>query len=120
MLPGGFENQIVLSDEFFREVIAHSIPTDLEAAKALSSSPAALDYSCGSPIVALPRKGKSEFQFLVTLGLGVNWEAPTMHVLANSENGWKDGSTWFGHCGLLVRLTSLQMATTCWFSPPSH
>ncbi len=42
-LPGGFENQIVLSEEFFREVMAHSIPTDLEAAKALSSSPAALD-----------------------------------------------------------------------------
>jgi hypothetical protein len=42
-LPGGFENKIVLSDEFFREVITHSIPTDLEAAKALSSSPAALD-----------------------------------------------------------------------------
>ena len=43
MLPSGFENEIVLSDEFFREVMAHSIPTDLEAAKALSSAPAALD-----------------------------------------------------------------------------
>ncbi len=43
MLPGGFENEIVLSDEFFREVTTHSIPTDLEAAKALSSCPAALD-----------------------------------------------------------------------------
>jgi hypothetical protein len=43
VLPGGFENQIVLSDEFFREVTTHSIPTDLEAAKALSPSPAALD-----------------------------------------------------------------------------
>lgn len=43
ILPGGFENEIVLSDEFFREITAHSIPTDLEAAKALSSSPAALD-----------------------------------------------------------------------------
>jgi hypothetical protein len=42
-LPGGFENEIVLSDEFFREVTTHSIPTDLEAAKILSSSPAALD-----------------------------------------------------------------------------
>src|SRR5215472_4318644 len=29
--------------EFYREVENHSIPTDLEAAKALSSSPAALD-----------------------------------------------------------------------------
>jgi hypothetical protein len=42
-LPGSFENEIVLSDEFFREVTTHSIPTDLEAAKALSSAPAALD-----------------------------------------------------------------------------
>jgi hypothetical protein len=42
-LPGGFENEIVLSDEFFREVTTHSIPTDLEAAKALSCAPAALD-----------------------------------------------------------------------------
>lgn len=43
LLPGGFENEIVLSDEFFREVTTHSIPTDLEAAKALSCAPAALD-----------------------------------------------------------------------------
>jgi hypothetical protein len=43
VLPGGFENQIVLSDEFFSEVSLHSIPTDLGAAKALSSAPAALD-----------------------------------------------------------------------------
>ena len=34
---------IVLSDEFYREILNHPIPTDLEAAKALSSSPAALD-----------------------------------------------------------------------------
>jgi hypothetical protein len=38
-----FENEIVLSEKFFREVTKHSIPTDLEAAKALSSAPAALD-----------------------------------------------------------------------------
>jgi Plasmid encoded RepA protein len=43
LLPGGFENEIVLSDEFFREVTTHSTPTDLEAAKALSCAPAALD-----------------------------------------------------------------------------
>jgi hypothetical protein len=43
VLPGGLENEIVLSDEFFREVTTHAIPTDLEAAKALSSAPAALD-----------------------------------------------------------------------------
>jgi hypothetical protein len=37
------QNMIVLSEEFYREVMSHPIPTDLEAAKALSSCPAALD-----------------------------------------------------------------------------
>jgi hypothetical protein len=43
LLPGDCQNVIVLSDEFYREILDHPIPTDLEAAKALSSSPAALD-----------------------------------------------------------------------------
>ena len=43
LLPGDCQNMIVLSDEFYREVLSHPIPTDLEAAKALSSCPAALD-----------------------------------------------------------------------------
>jgi len=43
LLPGDCQNVIVLSDEFYQEILNHPIPTDLEAAKALSSSPAALD-----------------------------------------------------------------------------
>ena len=42
-LPGDCQNLIVLSEEFYREISAHPIPTDLEAAKALSASPPALD-----------------------------------------------------------------------------
>jgi hypothetical protein len=42
-LPAYCQNVIVLSDEFYREILNHPIPTDLEAAKAPSSSPAALD-----------------------------------------------------------------------------
>ncbi len=38
-----FENVIVLSDEFYREIIAHPIPTDLEAVKVLAAAPAVLD-----------------------------------------------------------------------------
>jgi len=38
-----FENVIVLSDEFFQEVMEHPIPTDLEIVKSLSSAPAVLD-----------------------------------------------------------------------------
>ena len=42
-LPGECQNVIVLTEEFYREIQAHPIPMDLEAAKALSSSSAALD-----------------------------------------------------------------------------
>ncbi|MBN9658420.1 MAG: replication initiator protein A [Acidobacteria bacterium] len=43
LLPGDCQNVIVLSDEFYREIRSHPIPADLDAAKVLSSSPAALD-----------------------------------------------------------------------------
>jgi hypothetical protein len=42
-LPGGCQNEIILSPEFYREVMTHPIPADLDAARALSSCPAALD-----------------------------------------------------------------------------
>jgi hypothetical protein len=38
-----FENVIVLSDEFYREIIAHPIPADLDAVKVLAAAPAVLD-----------------------------------------------------------------------------
>ena len=43
-LPDQFENVIVLSDEFYREITSHPIPTDLEAVKVLAGAPAALDF----------------------------------------------------------------------------
>jgi Replication initiator protein A len=67
VLPGGFGNEIVLSDEFFREVTTHSIPTDLEAAKRFRHRPRLWICSCGSRIVALQRRGKSEFRSSETL-----------------------------------------------------
>jgi len=70
VLPGGFENQIVLSDEFFREVIAHSIPTDLEAAKALSSSPAALDLFMWLSYRCFTAKGQERVPIFGDFGLG--------------------------------------------------
>jgi hypothetical protein len=41
--PGGCQNEIVLSTDFCNEIMAHPVPADLEAAKWLSSAPAALD-----------------------------------------------------------------------------
>jgi Plasmid encoded RepA protein len=42
-LSSEFENVIVLSDEFYEEITAHPIPTDLEAVKVLAGAPAVLD-----------------------------------------------------------------------------
>ncbi len=43
VLSSEFENVIVLSDEFYQEITAHPIPTDLEAVKVLAGAPAVLD-----------------------------------------------------------------------------
>jgi len=43
VLSDEFENVIVLSDEFFQEISAHPIPTDLDAVRVLAPSPAVLD-----------------------------------------------------------------------------
>jgi hypothetical protein len=45
-LPGDCKNTVVLSDEFYAEIMSHPIPTDLEAAKALSCTPAAGAQLC--------------------------------------------------------------------------
>jgi hypothetical protein len=42
-LSEDFENTVVLSDEFYSEIAAHPIPTDLEAVKVLAGAPAVLD-----------------------------------------------------------------------------
>ena len=43
VLSDDFENVIVLSDDFYREITSHPIPTDLEAVKVLAGAPAVLD-----------------------------------------------------------------------------
>jgi hypothetical protein len=43
LLGDGFANVITLSNEFYEEVTAHPIPSDLEAVKVLSAAPAVLD-----------------------------------------------------------------------------
>jgi len=43
VISGDFENVIVLSDDFYEEVMAHPIPADIDAVKAFGSAPAVLD-----------------------------------------------------------------------------
>ena len=60
---------IVLSDEFYREILNHRIPTDLEAAKALSSSPAALDLFTWPSYRCFTARGKERIPLFGDFGL---------------------------------------------------
>jgi hypothetical protein len=68
-LPCGFENEIVLSSEFFREILEHPIPTDMEAAKALSCSPAALDLFTWLSYRCFIAKGRERVPLFGNTGL---------------------------------------------------
>jgi len=113
LLPGGFENEIVLSDEFFREVTAHSIATDLEAAKALSSAPAALDLFSGCPIAASPPRGENVFRFSAISAwprsLGVSITPGHANFVSGLNAGWIS----FAPCGRLAPPASPATAATC-------
>jgi len=68
-LPGGCQNTVVLSDEFYREISDHPIPTDLEAAKVLSSSPAALDLFTWLSYRCFTAKGEERIPLFGAFGL---------------------------------------------------
>jgi hypothetical protein len=63
---GGFQNEIVLSHEFFKEIMSRPIPTDMEGAKALSCSPAALDLFMWLSYRCFVAKGRERVRFLAT------------------------------------------------------
>lgn len=68
-LPGDCQNVIVLSEEFHREVLSHPIPADLEAAKALSSSPAVLDLFMWLSYRCFAAKGEERVPIFGDFGL---------------------------------------------------
>jgi hypothetical protein len=60
---------ILLSNEFYREILDHPIPTDLEAAKALSSCPAALDLFMWLSYRCFTARGKERIPLFGPFGL---------------------------------------------------
>ena len=64
-----FENEIVLSDEFYSEINAHRIPTDLEAVKHLISSPAVLDLFMWLSYRSFTAKGEERIPLFGPAGL---------------------------------------------------
>ena len=64
-----FENVIVLSDEFYREITAHPIPADLEAVKVLAGAPAVLDLFMWLSYRCFTAKGKENIPLFGPCGL---------------------------------------------------
>jgi len=64
-----FENTIVLSDEFYQEILAHPIPTDLEAVKLLAAAPAVLDLFMWLTYRCFTAKGPESIPIFGEFGL---------------------------------------------------
>ena len=69
LLPGECQNIVLLSHEFYREILDHPIPTDLESAKALSSCPAALDLFMWLSYRCFKARGKERMPLFGAFGL---------------------------------------------------
>ncbi len=68
-LSDQFENVIVLSDEFYREITAHPIPADLEAVKVLAGAPAVLDLFMWLSYRCFVARGREAISLLGPFGL---------------------------------------------------
>lgn len=68
-MPSDCRNTIVLTEEFYREIIQHPIPTDLEAARVLSCAPAALDLFTWLSYRCFVAKSRENIPLFGDLGL---------------------------------------------------
>src|SRR2546425_11675774 len=86
---------IVLSEEFYKEVLAHPIPTDLEAVKVLSGLlQLSWTSSCGCAIGVLYRRGRKRSRCLANTVLPVNWDPSNIRARDASERAMID--QWLG------------------------
>ena len=109
-LPSDCRNLIVLSDEFYKEISSHPIPTDLEAAKALSASPAALDLFIWLSYRCFTARGRSGCHYSASTGSFANSAALTMRDRASFARSWNVGWTWSAQCGRNAPLRSIKTA----------
>ncbi|MBL8210514.1 MAG: replication initiator protein A [Bryobacterales bacterium] len=64
-----FENVIVLSDEFYQEIMAHPIPTDIQAVKVFAGAPAVLDLFMWLSYRCFTAKGDERIPLFGDFGL---------------------------------------------------
>jgi hypothetical protein len=103
---------IVLSDEFYREILDHPIPTSKRPRRFHPVLRPSICL-CGSPIVVLPRGGGSAFHSSAISVLSANLGVRTMRALASFARNWRAGSISFVRCGRSVPRQLTRMAPDC-------
>jgi hypothetical protein len=91
LLPGDCQNRIVLSEEFYREIQAHPIPTDLEAAERSRRPLRPWICSCGFPTDASRPEERNACRCSALSAWSASLEASSMRVLASSGRSSKVG-----------------------------
>jgi len=90
-LPGSFENEVVLSDEFYREILDHPFRRIWKPRWHSRVHRPHWICSCGSPIAVSLLKERSASLFSVISGWRISWAAPSMLARVDSESGWISG-----------------------------
>jgi hypothetical protein len=93
VLSDEFENVIVLSNEFYQEITAHPIPTDLEAVRTLAASPAVLDLFMWLSYRCFAAKSEESVPIFGPLGLAAqlgNVEYARPRKFREKLEGWLD------------------------------
>jgi len=89
--PGDCRNMIVLTPEFYQEATSHPIPTDLQAAKALSCAPAALDLFTWLSYRCFIAKREERIPLFGEFGLVRQLAVANISGPENSGNVWRTG-----------------------------
>jgi hypothetical protein len=105
----GFENVIVLSDEFYKEIVAHPIPIDLDAVRLLSSSPATLDLFTWCRTGVSQRRAKKRYRFSAPVAWRGSLVTPSTQDHGGSGKSSRNGFTRFTEYGRSVRHAYLRM-----------
>jgi hypothetical protein len=113
LLPGDCQNRIILSDEFYREILSHPIPTDLEAARVLSSSPAALDLFMWLSYRCFTARGRERVPLFGDFGLVSQLGSAEYARPRKFRRSWRAGWTWCMRCGLTAQLRLTRMEPGC-------
>jgi hypothetical protein len=82
----------VLSDEFYHEISEHPIPTDLEAVRVLSDSPAVLDLFMWLSYRCFSVKGEEAIPLSGGSGLSAHLETWSMQGRVSSGRSSTSGS----------------------------